>query len=70
VLDALREAGIDVPGRVGLVTTMGSRIALDRSITATGFDFRLLGAKAAQMAVSGPLRHITVPAEFFSGDTA
>jgi len=70
VLDALREAGIDVPGRVGLVTTMGSRIALDRSITATGFDFRLLGAKATQMAVSGPLRHITVPAEFFSGDTA
>jgi DNA-binding LacI/PurR family transcriptional regulator len=69
VLDALRKGGIEVPRRVGLMTTMGSRIARDRSITAAGFDFRLMGAEAARMAVQGPLRHLTLPAAFFPGST-
>ncbi len=70
VLDALRQAGIAVPGRVGLVTTMGSRIALDRSMTAAGFDFRLMGAEAARMAIGGPLQHLKLPAAFSPGTTA
>jgi DNA-binding LacI/PurR family transcriptional regulator len=70
VLDALRQAGMDVPGRVGLVTTMGSRIALERSITSAGFDFRLMGAEAARMAINGPLQHLKLPAIFSPGSTA
>jgi hypothetical protein len=34
VLEDLSEAGIEVPRRVGLLSTMGSRIVTDRSITA------------------------------------
>jgi DNA-binding LacI/PurR family transcriptional regulator len=70
VLDALRQAGMDVPGRVGLVTTMGSRIALDLSMTSAGFDFRLMGSEAARMAINGPLQHLKLPAIFSSGSTA
>jgi hypothetical protein len=70
VLDALRQAGMDVPGRVGLVTTMGSRIALDHSMTSAGFDFRLMGSEAARMAINGPLQHLKLPATFFPGGTA
>ena len=70
VLDALRQTGMDVPGRVGLVTTMGSRIALDRSMTSAGFDFRLMGAEAARMAINGPLQHLKLPATFSPGSTA
>jgi hypothetical protein len=70
VLDALRQAGIDVPGRVGLVTTMGSRIALERSMTSAGFDFRLMGSEAARMAINGPLQHLKLAATFSPGGTA
>ena len=70
VLDALRLAGMDIPRRVGLVTTMGSRIALDRSMTSAGFDFRLMGSKAARMAINGPLQHLKLPAIFSTGSTA
>lgn len=70
VLDALLHAGIDVPERVGLLSTMGSRIVTDRSITAAGFDFRLMGAEAARMAIGGTLQHIQLPAAFFPGKTA
>ena len=70
VLDALRQAGIDVPGRVGLITTMGSRIALDRSMTSAGFDFRLMGSEAARMAINGPLQHIKLHAIFSPGSSA
>jgi hypothetical protein len=70
VLDALRQAGMDLPGRVGLVTTMGSRIAVERSITSAGFDFRLMGAEAARMAINGPLQHLKLPATFSLGSTA
>jgi len=69
-LDAMREAGIDVPSRVGLLSTMGSRIALDRSITVAGFDFRQMGEQAARMAVGGTLRHITLSPVLTPGATA
>jgi DNA-binding LacI/PurR family transcriptional regulator len=70
VLDALLHASIDVPERVGLLSTMGSRIVSDRSITAAGFDFRLMGAEAARMAICGTLQHIQLPAAFFPSKTA
>ncbi|MEI8341614.1 MAG: substrate-binding domain-containing protein [Verrucomicrobiota bacterium] len=70
VLDALLQAGIDVPERVGLLSTMGSRIATERSITAAGFDFRRMGAEAARMAIGGNLRHFKLPPVFIGGATA
>lgn len=70
VLDDLGSAGIEVPCRAGILSTMGSRIAADRSITSTGFDFKLMGAEAARMAVSGNLRHLKLPPSFTSGATA
>ncbi len=69
-LEAIKTAGMDCPERVGLVTTMGSRIARERSICSAGFDFRLMGAEAAKMAVSGPLRHLALPAAFVPGLTS
>jgi len=69
-LDELGKAGIDVPSRAGLLSTMGSRIAADRSITMAGFDFRLMGAEAARMAIGGTLRQITLPPVFCPGCTA
>jgi len=69
-LDAIKKAGMDVPGHVGLVTTMGSRIARARSICSVGFDFRLMGAEASKMAVGGPLRHLALPAAFVQGTTS
>lgn len=69
VLDGLLQGGIDVPGQVGLLSAMGSRIAADRSITSTGFDFRLMGAEAARMAINGRLRHLSLPASFVQGQT-
>lgn len=69
-LAAMREAGVDVPGRVGLLSSMGSRIASDQSITIAGFDFRKMGEHAANMAVSGALEHIRVPPVVVPGATA
>ena len=68
-LDDLAAAGIDVPRRAGLLSTMGSRIAADRAITTAGFDFRLMGAEAARMAIGGALRHLTLPPAFSPGCT-
>ncbi|MEI8311423.1 MAG: hypothetical protein WCH98_11770, partial [Verrucomicrobiota bacterium] len=66
----LGKAGIEVPRQAGLLSTMGSGIASDRSITSAGFDFRLMGAEAARMAVGGPLRHVTLPVVFHQGASA
>jgi len=68
-LGAMRDAGIDVPGRVGLLSTMGSRIARDQEITVAGFNFRQMGEEAARMAVGGPLRHAALPAALIPGAT-
>jgi len=70
LFDSLVGAGIDVPNEVGLVTTMGSQIARDRSITAAGFDFRRMGYEAARMAASGRLNQIRLPAILQRGTTA
>ncbi len=70
VLQACRHGGITIPERVGLMTTMGSKIALDRSITSTKFDFRLMGAEAARMAISGTCQKIQLAATFFPGESA
>jgi len=69
-LEELRRAGIEVPRKVGLLSTMGSRIATERAITCVGFDFRLMGAEAARMAVGGTLRHLVLPPTFSPGATA
>ena len=69
-LEDLGNAGIEVPRRAGLLSMMGSGITADHSITSAGFDFRLMGAEAARMAVTGPLRHVTLPAVFHQGTSA
>lgn len=68
-LDATRAAGLDTPTSIGLLSTMGSRIAAERSITSVGFDFQLMGAKATEMAVGGKLKHITLAPRFLPGST-
>ena len=68
-LGAMRDEGIDVPGRVGLLSTMGSRIAREREITVAGFDFRRMGEEAARMATGGTLRHAALPPVLIPGAT-
>lgn len=70
VFDALQQAGIKIPERVGILSTMGSSIVTDRSISSAGFDFQLMGAEAARMAVGGSLRHVNLPPVFTPGATA
>ena len=69
VLDVLLAEGIEVPRQVGLITTMGSRIAGNRFISAAGFDFRRMGQEAAMMAISGELRHASIPPALVQGTT-
>ncbi len=69
-LDAMRSGGLDVSSNIGLLSTMGSRIASEREITSVGFDFREMGAMAAEMAVSGKLRHSTICPRFLAGTTS
>ena len=68
-LGAMRDAGIDVPGRVGILSTMGSRIARDREITVAGFHFQQMGEEAARMAIGGILRHSALSPVLIPGAT-
>ncbi len=68
-LQALALAGIRVPDRVGVLSAMGSRIALDNGITSAGFDFRKMGQEAVRMAASGRLRELRLPAALIPGTT-
>jgi len=69
-LESIRNSGFDMPGKVGLVSTMGTRIASERSITIFGFDFRRIGEEAATMAVGGQAKHIAIPPVVVPGCTA
>jgi len=69
-LDNLLSLDFDIPGEIGILSTMGSRIATDRAITSIGFDFRKIGSESVQMLVDGQLRHITIPPVRFIGTTA
>ena len=66
---AMRDAEIDVPGRAGLLSTMGSRIARDREITIAGFNFQQMGEEASRMAIGGTLRHAALPPVLVPGIT-
>lgn len=68
-LQALALAGIRVPDRVGVLSAMGSRIALENGITSAGFDFRRMGQEAVRMAASGRLRELRLPAALTAGTT-
>jgi len=69
-LESIREMGIDMPEQVGLVSTMGTRIASDRSITIIGANFRRIGEEAAVIAASGQPKQIAIPPVFLPGCTA
>ena len=65
----LRESGVRIPEQVGVISTMGSRIALAEGITSAGYDFQAMGAAAAAMAISGKIGRVRMPASHFPGST-
>lgn len=67
--ELLAAAGIEIPRQVGIMSTMGSGISRDHSITSARFDFGLMGMEAARMAIGGPLRHLTLPPTLVTGAT-
>jgi len=69
-LDSLIGRGFDVPGEIGILSTMGSRIATDRSISSVGFDFRRMGMEAVRMLDCDQVRHLSIPPTAFAGTTA
>ncbi len=68
-LEAIQAAGLDTSSAPGLLSTMGSRIAVELGITSVGFDFQEMGARAAEMAVGGKMKHITLAPRFLPGKT-
>lgn len=70
VLSTMRQAGWSGPENIGLVSTMGSRIAREVGITATGFDFREMGRKAALLAMESAPKSCKIAPRMFIGTTA
>ncbi len=48
-LETLRQAGIDLPGRVGLLSVMGTAFAAKADLSCLRYDFRAMGRAAAEM---------------------
>lgn len=53
LLECLKAARLDVPGRAGVISTMGTRAALENHLTTLCYDFRAMGAKSAEMLLHG-----------------
>jgi len=61
LLAALREAGIDVPGKVALLGGMGTRILADAGISRLSVDFVELGRRAVATRAKDWTENLTLP---------
>jgi DNA-binding LacI/PurR family transcriptional regulator len=53
LLEKLKAAKIAVPGRAGVLSTMGTHVAVENHLTTLSYDFPAMGAKAAEMLFQG-----------------
>lgn len=61
LLAALREAGIDVPGKVALLGGMGTRILAEAGISQLSVDFVELGRRAVTTRAKDWTENLTIP---------
>lgn len=65
----LHTAGIDCPGKVGLLSGMGTDFAVQAGLSCLRYDFRALGQKAVDVLSAGePVREVFAP-RFHLGST-
>lgn len=69
LLKCLKAAKLDVPGRVGVISTMGTRVALENHLTTLCYDFREMGAQSARMLLDGNLKTIRFTPRLSAGKT-
>ncbi len=69
LLDCLKAEKRSVPEKVGVISTMGTRIALDQHLTTLRYDFRGMGKTAAAMLLSGKIQHVKFTPQLFVGNT-
>lgn len=69
ILDLIRAAPRDSQRSPGLLSTMGTRVALERGITCVVTDFRAMGEIATRMAIQGPLRTVQLASVLSPGST-
>ena len=65
----LRSAGVDCPGKVGLMSGMGTAALRDDSITTLCFDFREMGALAAALVCARKPEQIKLRPELIVRET-
>ncbi|MSU47960.1 MAG: transcriptional regulator [Opitutus sp.] len=56
-----REAGIDCPTRLGILSVMGTDVATRSGISCLRYDFRAMGRLAVDALGSQPVRHVLEP---------
>lgn len=61
LLAALREAGIDIPGKVALLGGMGTRILTDAGVSRLSVDFVELGRRAVTTRARDWTENLTIP---------
>jgi DNA-binding transcriptional regulator YhcF (GntR family) len=65
----LRAQGADCPGKIGLMSGMGTTALRDESITSLSFDFRRMGALAAAMVCARKTEQIKMRPELMVRET-
>jgi DNA-binding LacI/PurR family transcriptional regulator len=65
---AAREAGMRLPERTGVLSVMGTDVAVRAGLSCLRYDFRALGRMAVEALGAGPVRHV-LPPQFASGTT-
>ena len=65
----LVEAKIDCPGRVGLLSGMGTAIVTDEGLSSLKIDYERLGAVAGELLVEHEQRVVKLPTQLALGKT-
>lgn len=70
ILDMLQTSRHSSRRIPGLLSTMGTGVAVSRGITSVATDFRAMGEIATRMAIQGPMKTIRLAPSLIEGSTA
>ncbi len=66
---SLTAAGVALPGRVGLLSGMGTGIVTERHISSVQIDYEKIGLTAGEILAGGKPRSVTLPPSLYIGET-
>lgn len=66
---SLRASGIACPGRVGVISGMGTDIVTERRITTLQINYEKIGLTAGEILAEGTSRTVTLPTTLILGET-